>query len=290
MGCHTHVDRSNEEDVQDMVKHLSEDEMEIAANSSYEYFTDPLKQDRMMYVNQMAARYLDASRNDKTRALERMKDTIKFRQEKHIDKLRVAINDPLSDYHTDLKKSLSSRYAYVQGYDREGRSTFFFVPRRVNNHQDLHVYGLIWTMERAIACSQAQDKTINAVVDFSGFSAMHHAPPMAFGQTLMTMLRNHYVGYINRIFLIDAPSAFLCLWAIFKPFAGRKTREKIVFVSSNRQKEVIVRKWYNPNQATSWMLPSGTMNRALDLEEYLHETPFDRAFDDQIENGRGDYK
>jgi hypothetical protein len=269
------------EQVDDLVKRLSDDEIEGAARSSFAYTKDTLHQNGLFYAKQMAKRYLESACQEKGKALRKMKATIKFRREKDINGLREAINDPVSDYHVQLKKSLASGHLYVQGYDRDGRATYVFVPRLVTSHDPTwEIRTHIWTLERAIACSRAKDKTVNAVVDFNGFSTLLHAPPASIGKEIMTTLRNHYVGHINQIFLIDAPTAFLCLWAVFKPFAGRMTRDKIQFVSSKEQKQQVLGQWYDAEQAPSWMLPSGKKNRELNLEEYLHETPFDRAFDE----------
>lgn len=276
----THV--VGDEDVDDLVRCLSDEEIEVAARSTYAYAHGTSTKHRLEYAKDMALRFLHSKKRDKVRALEGMKNTITFRREKDIDGLQKAMEDPLSDYHARLRDELSSRHTYVQGYDKDGRSTYVFVPRRVKSHDPTWTLnGHIWTLEKAIACSKAKDHTVNAVVDFSGFSAMHNVPPTSVGKELMATLRKHYVGHVNQIFLIDAPYAFLFLWAIFKPFAGRMTREKIHFVSSHEQKQIEVGQWYNTDQATPWMLPGGKKNRDLDLDEYLRNQPFDRAFDEE---------
>lgn len=283
---------ASEDSIQDpeelLLNHLTPDDIEIAARTSYAYVKDqeqssgPHKQKRLYWAKFMARRYLDsAGHKNQSTALARMRQTLQFRRKIDIDCLREAIRNPLSDYHSPLAKELASRHLYVQGYDREGRSTYVFVPRRVQGHD--HVWTIrahIWTLEKAIACSRAEDQTVNAVVDFTGFSTVRHAPPTSIGKDLMQTLRAHYVGHINQIFLIDAPTAFLCLWAVFKPFAGKVTRSKINFLSSKRQKQEVIGHWYADDQAPSWMLPSGQKNRDLNLEEYLYRTPFDKAFDE----------
>lgn len=264
-----------------LLKDLSENEIETAARTSYAYAMKKSQQGRFFHAAEMARRYLESAQSDKTIALERMKSTLEFRRQKKLDVLREALNDPVNYYHKELKHSLSSGHVYVQGHDREGRSTFIFIPRRVQNHDpELTMASHLWTMEKAIACSRARDGTINAVVDFKDFSAFTHAPPTAVGKELMTTLRNHYVGYINAIFLLDAPTTFLCLWAIFKPFAGRKTREKIHFISSVEERKEFLGPLYEADQAAPWMLPNGGKKRELDIEEYTERLPFDKAFDE----------
>ena len=269
-------------DADHLLRCLNPEELEVAARTNYAYSQENTPKRCLYYAKAMALRYLESAKNDKVKALERMKQTIDFRREEDIDGLRRTLEDPVGQYRDQLKSELRSGHVYVQGYDRDGRSTYVFVPRRVRSHDPTWtIKGHIWTLERAIACSRARDKTVNAVVDFNGFSPVAHAPPTAIGKDLMTTLRQHYVGHVNQIFLVDAPSAFMFLWAVFKPFAGRTTRDKIHFVSSEKQKQESVGGLYNQEEAAPWMMPGGKKNRDLDIDEYLHRTSFDQAFDEK---------
>jgi hypothetical protein len=262
-----------------MLSLLSPDELETAARANFDYIKYPSEEKRLNYAREMAQRYLD-SKSDRDKALTKMKHTIKFREDMDIDKLRDAATDPSSEYHIPLSKVLSHKQSFLQGYDKQGRSTYVFIPRLVQGHDpEWTRKGHVWTLERAIACSKAKDKTVNVIVDFCGFS-IRQAPPTSVGVDIMTTLRDHYVGHVNHIFLIDAPMAFLGLWAIVKPFTGRKTQDKVHFVNSNRQKAKLIGRLYSNDQAASWMLPNGEKNRELDLDEYLQDSPFDRAFDE----------
>lgn len=277
-------------DVQYILEHLTQEELEIGARTSVSY-RESTPEDiydgrdetcqRLDSAAAMAERYVCA-KSDRDRALQFMKATLAFRKAQGIDKLvRNGAVDPNSDSYKPLRRFLSTKQSYVQGYDKAGRSTYVFVPRLVKEHDPVWTLkGHIWSLERAIACTKSSDKTVNFVVDFSGFNALVHAPPVAIGKEIMQTLRNHYVGHVHRIFLVDAPTTFLWLWAVFKHFAGSKTREKIQFVNSIEEREVIIGEIYAPDEATSWMLPNGSKNRELDVEEYLHDIPFDHAFDE----------
>lgn len=266
------------DDVEYMLTELSEDELEIAARTSYQYVKDPTLKRKHYAASRMAERYLK-SKKSKERGLKFLTATLEFREKMDIDALRNAATDPQSEYHIPMRKFLATKQCYVSGKDIDGRSTFIFIPRRVKDHDlEWTRKSLMYTMERAIACSEIDTSTVNCVVDFSGFR-MSQAPPIHIGKDIMLTLRNHYVGHVHCIFLVDAPRAFHWLWAIFKPFAGKATQDKIHFVNSDRQKEIIIGKLYGEDQVPSWMLPTGKKNRELDLDEYL-KTPFDRAFDD----------
>jgi CRAL/TRIO domain len=268
------------DDVAFMLHQLSEDEKEVAARTSYTYVKEPLEERKSIFAEAMAERYL-ASKSDKTKALAKMKSTLEFRKDLDIDALRDAPLNPTSPLQKPLRKFLSNKKLYVSGYDKDGRSTYIFVPRLVEDHcPQWTVKGHVYSMERAIACSKASDKMVNAVVDFNGFSFLRNTPPAAVGKEIMLILRNHYVGHIHQIFIIDAPAAFLCIWKLFEPFAGRNTRTKIKFVNSDAQKEQVIGRLYSKEEAASWMLPGGLKNRRLDVDGYLFQTPFDSSFDE----------
>jgi len=269
---------AEEKSLEYMLSQLSEDDLEIAARTSYNYLKKPQESLRTKYAEQFALRYLRSKKGDQEKALEKLKATIQFRREKDIDGLRLTFDDPDSKYREPLRKQLESKMLKVEGYDKEGRATYIFTPRNVQGHDaEWTIKEHIYTLERAIACSHAPDQTVNAVVDFNGFSPLRHAPPTDIGKEFMLTLRNHYAGSVNQIFLVDAPLTFNALWAIFKPFVGSKTRGKIHFVKSKHRK---LERWYDKEQAGSWMMPGGTKNRELDVEEYLLRTRFNEAFDE----------
>lgn len=263
----------------EMINDLSERELEVAANATYPN-PNKSRDKQVFHAKAYAQLFLESSEGNKEKALNNLKRTIQFRQELDVDCLRSTFVNPASKYQAKLKKSLSTKHVYVQGYDKDGRSTFIFIPRRVTQHDPVWTLREhIWTMEKAIACSRAPDKTANFVVDFKGFSLLSHTPPTQIGKDLMTVLRKHYAGRVNKIFLVDAPSTFICLWSIFNPFIGRLTRRKIHFVSSDEQKENVIGEWYTREEATPWMLPGGKKSRELNMDEYLHSTPYEEAFD-----------
>jgi CRAL/TRIO domain len=263
-----------------MLNELSGDELEIAARTSYQYVTNPTIESKKVYAGEMAKRYL-SSKSDKILALAKMKSTINFRKEIDIDTLKDAAYNPKSDSYIPLRKFLSNGKLYISGYDNEGRSTYTFLPRLVEDHDpEWTIKGHVWSMERAIACSKANDKTVNAVIDFNGFSSLRHTPPLSVGKHIMLILRHHYVGHMNQIFMVDAPVAFLYLWKLLMPFTGKKTREKVQFITSAQEHEQVISSLYSSNHAHSWMLRQGLKNEDLEFEQYYFNTPFDGALNE----------
>jgi len=183
-----------------------------------------------------------------------------------------------------LQQHLSTKKLFVQGYDKDGRSTLYFIPRLVTDGHDNEwtLKEAIYSIERAIACSSSSssmDNTINAVVDFSGFSLSQHSPPMDIGKQFLTTLRNHYAGHIHRIFLINTPFSFSLLWNMFSSFVGTQTKDKIIIVNNNNNNDVIT-DLYDLKEVPSWFIPGGKKNRTLDVDEYLYTLPFDTSFNE----------
>lgn len=274
------ADRSTEKQIQYMLSQLTPEELEAAARVDYEYLQNPGAESPEVFARPMALRYLK-SKKDPELALAKMRSTLAFRKDIDMDGLRLAFEDPFSPYSEPLEKMLSSGKNFVQSYDKEGRATHVFVPRMTKKHDsEWTLKESLYTMERAIACSKAADKSVNAVLDFRGFNAITHAPPPALGKDFLLALRSHYAGQVHKIFILDAPAGFAWIWKIFQPFLGKATQDKIIFVSGRKQKEKVLGKYYAPEQATEWMLPqTGKMvDRPLDIQEYLWKTPFNKAF------------
>ena len=268
--------------VDEVVQALTPKEQDTAARTNYVYLLNPNDESlKKQSIREAVQRVLRSKNHCVTKTLQALRSTLLFRQTIDVDGLRLAFADEsCSSVYEPLAQHLSPGLVYVQGYDKQGRSTYIFEPHRVTNSPDeldwtirMHVYSL----ERAIACSKCPDKSVNAVVNFQNFSIRKHKPPVELGIEFMQTLRCHYSGYVNQIYLVDAPSTFLCLWTVFAPFLAAKTKKKIHFVSGNKQKTKLVGDLYDADQVPSWMLPQGTLNRAFSPQLYLRETPFDKT-------------
>lgn len=290
---HPHLEQENEK-LDWMISQLSEAEIELAARADYNYLslegpggTPFSRKERISYAKHICLRYLESKKGKEDVALAKVQDTLKFRQEMDVDGLVTAFdndndsNSPTTnDYATELEKHLGTQHMFVQGYDKDQRATFFFIPRRVTHHHpEWSIKEALYTMERAIACSKCNDKSINAICDFKDFS-IKNAPPLDVGQRFLTTLRSHYAGQVHRIFLVDAPTSFRLLWRLLQGFVGTNTRSKIIFVSGEH-KEQVLGEYYDPSQLPAFL--QGSKTRELNMQEYFYETPFDQAFDETTE-------
>eukprot|EP00934_Nitzschia_sp_Nitz4_P002480 Nitzschia sp. Nitz4//scaffold172_size47551//21306//22211//NITZ4_007143-RA/size47551-processed-gene-0.16-mRNA-1//1//CDS//3329538756//2470//frame0 len=267
-------------DVQLMLESLSPLDLETAARTSYRYLKHPTPQLRDFYAIRLCQRYLE-SKKDVSLALDKMRKTLKFRREMDLDGIMTLFDHDMHDSKdhpvaSHLERRLAHQKCHVQGYDKQGRSTLLFVPRNTKDFdQEWDLKEALYTMERAIACSNAEDGTINAVVDFSGFSILRQSPPLSYGKTFLSTLRSHYAGQIHKIYLLDCPPSFSMLWTLFSPFIGTSTREKIQFLDGNDKEQL--KEHYELDQMPSWMCPGGTHDVPMDLPKYLYELPFDEC-------------
>ena len=272
--------------------------MEIAARSCFAYnnnnsttddddpttnsSTQPQQQQQSGCAAAMAQRYLVSKQGNTQRALQKMKATLQFRRDNAVDTVfKTALLHEQQHDTTPLYNMLAStKKLYVAGRDREGRSTYVFVPRRVVDH-DLHLTrkAHLWTLEKAIACTRSDDGTINAMVDFADFDAIRQAPPIANGKDILTLLRDHYAGRVHRIYFVHTPRSFHWLWRLLAPFAGTATKKKIVFVSqSSQQQQQQLLNMYEPDQVPSW-IEGGTWDDTFSIESFLR-LPFDQLLGD----------
>ena len=241
-----------------MLQQLTEDELEMAARSSFAYTRTTtsrrcsdhhrptsIMNERNFYAAAMAQRYLESKKGNVDKALSKMRATLEFRRDKNntmmMDHADTTTTSLLQKNNTRLYKMLNTtQKLYVASRrDRQGRATYVFVPRRVVDHDfQLTRQAHLWTLEKTIACTRSTDGTINAVVDFGGFDCIRQAPPLANGRELLTLLRDHYVGRVHRIYFVRTPVSIHWLWNnMFARFAGTATKQKIVFVSKNKQQE-----------------------------------------------------
>lgn len=307
--------RTTNDKVHFILSQLTPTELETAALACYEYIKDSDPALRQQYARRIVLRYVESKKGKTELALEKVRKTLKFRLDFGIEDLVTVFDSDLgldekdtlnpdsdscsssscsigtsastvgpkerrSHVAEQLEHHLSSKQFFVQGYDREGRATLYFVPRNVRGHDsEWTVKEAIYSIERAIASTRSKDQTINAVVDFTGFSVAKHSPPLDIGKQFLTTLRSHYAGQIHQIYLVDTPLSFHILWKIFSPFVGTQTRDKIKFINGARSKQRDLATVYDIEQVPAWLIPGGKSNRPLDVDEYLHKLRFDEAFD-----------
>merc|ERR1712196_392275 len=99
---------------------------------------------REQYAKRIILRYVRSKKNVAT-ALHKLKATLSFRKSMDIVGLIKCFEEnPNGEYASSLKKQMANKKMYVQGYDKSGRSTLFFIPRLTQGHDSE------WTLKEAV--------------------------------------------------------------------------------------------------------------------------------------------
>jgi hypothetical protein len=101
-----------------MLNDLSDEQVEIAARASYNYLQNPSEDMRHQCAKQYAQRFLRSKRGDTEKALQRLRETLAFRDELDVDGLRKAFDGSENSVSEPLKKHLSSGSVYVASFDK----------------------------------------------------------------------------------------------------------------------------------------------------------------------------
>uniref|UniRef100_A0A6V2HBP8 CRAL-TRIO domain-containing protein n=1 Tax=Ditylum brightwellii TaxID=49249 RepID=A0A6V2HBP8_9STRA len=292
---------------------LSEDEKEKAARTSYKYLVastsatskdgdnsekppPPSTEERDKYAMAMARRHLRAENGNEKKALQKMRNTIEYRDKMKIDVIRQCFTKNESDvtpppeeeeeeeyqYHIDnLAPNLLEGKLFVRGYSKDDRALYIsrahlFEARGYDTEWFLKYN--IYTLERAIACTErATDGEIEKVIaifDLGQYSNKVRTP-LTLSKDITFCLRDHYPERLEKVFMIDAPFLFRAFYNLVYPFIDNDTKQKIVFVTGDKEKEEKLGNMISKDQSMLFMQPGGEMDTDLDMKAYLYETPFD---------------
>jgi hypothetical protein len=263
-----------------VLQDLSEEEQEVAAQSSYRYFLSPTNDERFKHAAKMAERHIVAEKGNTKRALTKMRSTIAWRKDMRISCLRKCFVEGDSLGKAIEKELGDNGRMFVRGFDNEGRALFHIIPRHSNAKiydEKAYIQSHVYNLERALACSEKLGaQSVIATVDFNGF-ATWQAPPIRLAKEAIAMMTNHYPERLHRVYLVDAPIAFRIIWAMLKPFIDPVTKKKFQFITGEEQKREVIGPSIAKDQAMRYLLADGRMPDEVDLKEFLYRSPFDKA-------------
>jgi hypothetical protein len=106
---------------------------------------------------------------------------------------------------------------------------------------------VVHTLEQATNVMEDGVEQMAWVIDFNGYTASN-APPFSVSMEVLNILSNHYPGKnfllqdlrLERLgigFLLNVPWVFRLFWRAISPFLNHVTTEKIIFVSSDQDRE-----------------------------------------------------
>ena len=293
-------------ELQELVKLLNEDELEILAQTSYAYWVASLSQDHPPTVDQrdrMALREVRRqsrkSAEDDLKVLQETKETAKHRKERRYDLLRACYMDTSimvfesdeekTEYEAELAKvrdavdsDLKKQAAFVRGSDKEGRALLVGRSRVVAGTDDAEFLTTqLYLIERALAAtefnSKGKEEKIVVVFDFSEFYASL-SPSYESVKALAHILGNYFPERLIRFIVTDPPFWMRAAYKLLTPLIDPITLEKYILVYGDESKQIL-RKYIDPEHAMPFMIPEGTLSETVDLERFREVVPFFCCYD-----------
>ena len=194
--------KQEEQSCHDVLKSLSDEELELAACTSYTYFIARTtlssfeNYDRNVARTRMALRmvrrHLVAENGNVKLALKKLRETLKFRQEYKINDLR----ERFCTLQTDVSSHPMISSIAVCGYDNQNRAILVRIPVRFCSPSDesfLRV--LLYQLERTIACTErksiGRQEKIVVAIDYKNYEK-GNIPPFHLLREFLSIFQNYY--------------------------------------------------------------------------------------------------
>jgi hypothetical protein len=147
-------------------------------------------------------------------------------------------NMGLSNFREEWKETMQVKNTtgktYVRGFDTNGHPILVVRPKNENtNNLEGNIRNLVYTMERAIACTAKSGvEKLCLVIDYDGYSILN-APPMKTSREVLSILQDHYPERLFRAYCVRPPMIFYGFYRVISPFIDPITAEKIVMLTSS---------------------------------------------------------
>ncbi|KAL3787480.1 hypothetical protein HJC23_001130 [Cyclotella cryptica] len=239
----------------------------------------------------MPLRHYRAEKGNLTEAIRKIKCTLRWREEFGVDDIRRCFDRnnhsrQLNHLAEIISRENETGKIYCRGYDRQGRAILYLTPGRENSTSEMdNMRHLVYHLERAIACTRRKSgrQKVCIVIGYEGFK-LANAPPLSTTKHTLTILQGHYPERMFRAYICDPPLVFRTFWNIIRHFVDPTTLEKIAFCSGGEGQRLLERDF---DVDTTERQAGGRMElRPFDSEEFLYDTPFDYAYDEEVDDGR----
>ncbi len=215
-------------------------------------------------------------------------------QEYHIEILRTCFQSFVyanekeaqiaKKYRSYISQDLASQMAVVRGHDKDERAMILIFPRvSADSYSDeAFIITILYTMERAIACTEALSKgrheKIIAVLYFAHFH-FSHSPSLTAVKKLASILQHRYPERLKNLVVIDPPFWIRAMYSLVKPFLDPDTRQKFILASGDKGKQQVLSNLIDIDQAMPFMLPGGRLSDPVDVDRYTSQVPFHCLYD-----------
>jgi len=258
---------------------LSAEEVTQAADCCYIQASDKEK------ALTTCARHLTSDKGDRDVALSNLKATLAWRNSNGVSELRnLQRGDDLAD---KMEHELGTHGRLcVRGRDKEGRAIVHIVtrhaPRGGVQDKAAYIQSHCLAFERAVAATERYGEKTDLIVaaDLSDF-AMWQIPNLELTKELSHMAGAYYPNRLYKLYVIDAPRLFRLFWMLLRPFLDPETVAKYQFVSGRKQKDKILGTAIDADQAMPHMLSDGKLTEPWDIQRFLYDVDFDKAYDEK---------
>eukprot|EP00775_Hariotina_reticulata_P011183 gene11183-11333_t len=130
---------------------------------------------------------------------------------------------------------LAHKKIFLQGADRQGRPVLILQARKHMLTDSMsQQLCLCYALDTAIGYADTSinpDSKMVGLIDLAGLSYKNLD---AVGlKNVFSMLQNHYVERLSKLYMLNAPSVFWGVWKMVKPFIDPVTSQKVVFLSTS---------------------------------------------------------
>ncbi|GMH82414.1 hypothetical protein TL16_g09248 [Triparma laevis f. inornata] len=187
----------------------------------------------------MPERFLIAEFGDKDKALERWRDTLKWRAENNADDV-LAVPHPKFD---------AIQQYYPQSFycrDRNGNMVYIERPGGVNlsriKKNGISVKKLVWHYMYCMEYlwqkySPAETDRLTTILDLKGVSILMIVGDVTkFIKATISMTTTHYPARGHKLFIINSPTWFNTVWSWVKPMLNSAIEEKLK-ITTNGEKQ-----------------------------------------------------
>lgn len=240
-------------------------------------------------------RHYRADKGDVTKAIQRTKYAIQWRENFGVEKMLQAVHGDDDNYtknHNNneekeeemkqlrniILKENETGKIYARGYDKHGHAIlYFYLARENTNHNENNIKHLVYHIERAIAASAKNNcEKIIIIMDFTDWT-MKQSAPMSVTKETIHILQDCYVERLLRVYMTNAPVLFRTFWSMVKPFIDPVTKQKIVFCAGKKSAGVMEEEL---DMSVLEKSAFGTKDiKPYDSQEYF-SLPIDTVFDE----------
>mmetsp|Transcript_22915 Transcript_22915/g.53083 ORF Transcript_22915/g.53083 Transcript_22915/m.53083 type:complete len:316 (-) Transcript_22915:1059-2006(-) len=282
--------------LQDIVNALSEEELELCAQSSFAYWRSTLTKSSsgekstatMIMAMREARRYLMGARGDKDMALEYLKKTCRYRQETRLDLLRSCFSTQEENNHeqnqedVDMVAHLQSmilqdtahQTVVVQGFDKSHCAVLHLGNRtcaKMSNEAFLKTQ--LYMVERALATTEARSlgrqEQMVVFLD-AGCIQSKCAPSLQTVKELVSILQKHYPQRLKSLVVLDPPFWLRTMYTMLSPFLDSRTRQKFQLASGEKEQKKIFQEILMDTSTASI--------DDIDMKHFLTKVPFSQGY------------